>query len=81
MAGQKDNSYRLMWMLGLALTLPMILLSGPVAGYFVGWWLVNKQGLPSYFIPIAIGIGLLGSGIQSFRLIQKLNQSQKQDSK
>jgi len=73
----KGNSYRLMWMLGLALTLPMILLSGPLAGYFIGLWLVRQFNAPSAASPILMALGLAGSGWQAFQLIRKLNQSQK----
>ncbi len=62
-------------MLGLALTLPMILLSGPVAGYLVSWWLVHKLGGPAFLTPVLMGLGLLGSGFQAFQLIQKLNNN------
>ena len=75
MAAQKDNSYRLFWMLGLALTLPMILLSGPLAGYLIGSVLVKKAGLPLWVSPASMVLGLLGSGWQSYQLIQKLRQS------
>lgn len=74
LAAQKNNSYRLLWMLGLALTLPMILASGPLAGYLIGYLLIEHFGAPSYVIPVLIGLGLIGSGVQTYRLIKKLNQ-------
>lgn len=73
MAAQKDDSYRLLWMLGLALTLPMILLSGPLAGYLISILFVKKLGLPGYWTPALMALGFLGSGLQSYRLIKRLN--------
>lgn len=75
MAGLNDNSYRLLWMLGLALTLPMILLSGPLAGYLISHLLVTRFTLPEALTPIFMGLGLVGSGMQAYQLIQKLNQN------
>ena len=63
-------------MLGLALTLPMILLSGPVAGYLISSLLIHKFGMPSFLGPLSMGLGLVGSGWQSYQLIQKLNLNQ-----
>lgn len=64
-------------MLGLAMTLPMILLGGPLAGYLISTLVVQKFGAPAVVTPILIVIGLIGSLMQAARLIQKLNQSQK----
>lgn len=64
-------------MAGLALTLPMILLSGPVTGYFLSVaWLHYKKG-PGYIMPLFMMIGLAASGIQTYRLINKLRQQLK----
>lgn len=76
MAGQNNNTYRLLWMLGLAITLPMILMAGPVAGYFVSWVLIHQLGAPEILTPILMAMGLVGSGLQAYRLIQRLNQQQ-----
>ena len=76
LTGQKEDPYRLMWMLGLALTLPMILLSGPLAGYLIGWALV-KRGSPGFVSPLLMALGLFGSGLQSYALIKKLYQNRK----
>jgi len=75
----KGNSYRLLWMLGLALTLPMILLCGPLAGFLISQLLVKKFGFSSALTPIFMGFGLIGSGWQAFRLIQKLNETRKNE--
>jgi hypothetical protein len=64
-------------MLGLALTLPMILVSGPIAGYCIGVWLIQQFHGPSFLVPLLMGLGLLGSGLQSYRLIRRLAQNQK----
>jgi hypothetical protein len=62
-------------MLGLAMTLPMILLCGPLAGYLLSSTLIQQFGWPNYWIPVATVLGLLGSGLQSYRLIKKLKQA------
>jgi len=73
---QKENSAHSLWMLGLALTLPMILLSGPLAGFLIGQWVLVKQlKMPSSTTPILMVLGLIGSGVQAFRLIKKLKES------
>jgi uncharacterized membrane protein YqjE len=79
LADQKDSTYRLLWMLGLALTLPMILLSGPLAGYILSeFLLVKRLGMPEMTTPFLMVLGLVGSGIQVYRIIQKLRQSSAQ---
>lgn len=65
-------------MLGLALTLPMILLSGPLAGFLIGHYLLVQQlKMPAMWIPILLVVGLVGSGLQAVQLIQKLKQQLK----
>ncbi len=78
MAGQNNNSYKLLWMLGLMLTLPMLLLAGPVAGYAIGYWLIRQFHAPSFAIPVSMGIGLIGSGIQTYSLIRRVSNNQKE---
>ena len=77
MPDQKDDSYRLLWMLGLALTLPMILLGGPLAAFLIAQLLVKKLGLPSGLLPVFIGAGFLGSALQSYQLIKKIYSNRK----
>ena len=77
MAGQNNNSYKLLWMLGLALTLPMLLLAGPAAGYAIGYWLIRQFHAPAFSIPLSMGIGLIGSGIQTYGLIRRISNNQK----
>jgi hypothetical protein len=78
LAGPNNNSFQLMWMLGLALTLPMILLCGPLAGYLIGFVLVKKLGLPGFLLPLMMVVGLLASGAQTYFLIRKLMTTQNQ---
>lgn len=66
-------------MLGLALTLPMILLSGPLAGFLIGQLLVNRFGISAAVTPILMTLGLVGSGLQAVQLIRKLNQNSRKE--
>ena len=76
MTQKKDDPVRSMWMLGLALTLPMILLSGPLAGFLIGQWVLVKQfNMPVSTTPTLMILGMMGSGIQAFRLIKKLKEN------
>lgn len=65
-------------MLGLALTLPMVLLAGPVAGFAIGYWLVHQFHAPGFVIPAGMGLGLFGSAMQAYRLIRRISNNQKE---
>ena len=60
-------------MLGLAITLPMILLAGPVAGFAIGYWLSHQFQAPGFVIPVAMGVGLVGSAMQAYQLIRRIS--------
>ena len=78
LAENQDNNLKLLWMLGLAITLPMILVGGPLAGYLIGEFvLVRQSKLPASTTPILMVLGLVGSGFQAFKLIERLKQNQK----
>ncbi|MDD5218192.1 MAG: hypothetical protein PHN49_01115 [Candidatus Omnitrophica bacterium] len=80
MASQNHNNYRLFGILGLALTLPMILIGGPLAGFILGHAAVKYLSGPKILITIGMILGLAGSGIQSVRIIQKIKEfSSKED--
>jgi len=68
----KKDLQRLFGMLGLALTLPMVLLSGPFVGYLIGQWLTAKQSWPSGTILVLMLLGLAGSIIQTVRILRVL---------
>ena len=60
-------------MLGVVLSVPLILSSGPLAGYLLGRFVIVKFfGLPEFSIPVFIGLGLWASGMQLWRIIQKI---------
>ena len=72
-----DQTYRLLWMLGLCLTMPMIFLSGPLAGFLIGHYVLVKHfGFRSETTLILMIAGLMASGFQVYRLIQKLRSVQ-----
>ncbi len=77
MTEQRESVSRLLWMLGLALTLPVILLSGPLAGFLIALVVTKQFGLPDYWVPVLCMTGLAGSGIQVYQIIRKLYRAQK----
>ena len=62
-------------MLGLALTLPMVLLSGPLAGYLISRWLIVKWGWAPGVTTLLVLLGLAGSAIQTVRILRLLYKS------
>ena len=62
-------------MLGAAITLPMILVSGPIAGYVLSrYLLIRFFNAPNALVPIFILLGFLASGVQAWQLIQKIKE-------
>jgi hypothetical protein len=62
-------------MLGLALTLPMALLSGPFAGYLLSQWLIKQWGWAPGTTLALVLLGLAGSVIQTVRILKLLYKS------
>jgi len=70
-----SNTYRSLWMLGLALTLPMILVSGPIAGYLISYWITLAwNDAPTHLTPALMVLGLIGSGLQTAKIIKKFSE-------
>lgn len=64
-----------MWMLGAVLTVPMLLASGPIAGYVISrYLLVRFLGAPAWCVPVLTTLGFVASGFQVYQLIQKIQQ-------
>jgi len=76
----KKDLQKLFGMLGLAVTLPMVLLSGPFAGYWVSQWLIIKwHWAPGTTLALML-LGLAGSIIQTVRILKLLyKKSEKKD--
>ncbi len=67
-------------MLGLALTLPTVLLSGPLAGYLISRWLIVKWSWAPGTTLALVLLGLAGSVIQTVRILRLLyKRSEKKD--
>jgi uncharacterized protein YqgC (DUF456 family) len=64
--------FKLLKMLGIAITIPTMLISGPLAGFLIATWLINKWNFSPKWIMICVLLGLLGSSIQITRLIKHL---------
>ena len=73
MAGWKDRE--LLGRLGVALTIPVVLATGPLAGYLVGSWLDRRWGTAPWALGAAVTLGFIGSGVQVYRMLQWIAQA------
>lgn len=72
MNAKKEDLRRLFWMLGLAITLPMVLLSGPLAGYLISQWMIKTWHCNSNLTLILVLLGLAGSIVQTIKILKQL---------
>ncbi|MFA6600504.1 MAG: hypothetical protein WCU74_05755 [Candidatus Omnitrophota bacterium] len=71
------SAYRLFWMLGAATTVPVILISGPLAGYWIAeWLLVRHAGWPRFWVPVGVFLGFIGAVLQIIRIIKQIQQAE-----
>ena len=60
------------------MTLPMILLSGPIAGYAIGHYLLVKYfHQPSWVTLLLVGLGFFASAMQAYLLIKRIKKLDK----
>ena len=61
----------------LALMIPMLMMAGPVVGFFAGQWLDNKFGLQPWGQLIGLALGLAAGFHESYLIIKRLKKLQK----
>lgn len=67
---RKADVYKWIKIGGLLSFLPFVLVAGPIGGYILGNYLVNKFHLPAYASLIFITIGFLASLKEAVKVIR-----------
>ena len=67
---KKPDVYKWIRTAGVLSFIPFVLGSGPLAGYFLGEFLVKRFSLPGYALYISITIGFLVSVNETIRIIK-----------
>ena len=78
MAENKDAFYSQVKQLGALTAVPIILVAGPIVGYFIGNWVDNKFRLYPWGTVLFLILGFVASGREIFRLTKQIL---KEDSK
>ena len=72
MAGKKDAFYSQVRQLSVLTTIPLILLLGPVIGFFAGSWIDSKARTTPWFTILFVGLGFAASGREVARLLKQI---------
>lgn len=72
-SGNEQFNPRTLLVLGVVISFPMILASGPIAGFILSRFILVKYlGMPAIVIPIFTILGFVASGIEAYRLLKKI---------
>ena len=81
MTGKKSAFYLQIKQLGVLTTIPVILLVGPLLGYFAGDWADRMFRFFPLFTMLGLLMGFVASGREIFRLLRRyLEEDKKQGS-
>ncbi len=72
----KKEFYARIRLAGLLSYIPLVLFTGPFAGFLAGDYLVKKFKLPAYILLICIALGFLSSIIEIIRIIKLARKSE-----
>ena len=76
MSGEKFPDYLQIKQLAVLTTIPIILLVGPVVGYFAGAWLDRKFQIYPWLTVVFVTLGFLASGREVVRLLKIVSKEQ-----
>ncbi|HBI25033.1 MAG TPA: hypothetical protein DDX84_12740 [Nitrospiraceae bacterium] len=66
-----ENRYRFIRQLGMLTTIPFVLLSGPVIGFFIGDYIDKRFGTAPWFMVALVILGLIASARQTIQIINR----------
>jgi ATP synthase protein I len=58
---------------GMALVIPMMLASGPLVGYGLGWLLRRWTGWGGWVIPVCIALGFAAGVRETIKIIRRIS--------
>ncbi|MBN2225895.1 MAG: AtpZ/AtpI family protein [candidate division Zixibacteria bacterium] len=71
---KKAKGRREIRQLGLLGTIPILLVVGPVVGFFIGRWLDSKLGTEPYLLIVFLIFGFIASGKEIYGIIKRAEQ-------
>ena len=77
MAVKKSGLYSQVKQIGSLTAIPVILVVGPLLGYFAGNWVDRKFQLFPWFTIIGLFVGFIASGREIFRLLREFLEEDK----
>ncbi len=80
MTVNRDNLYKHLKIAGMLSFIPFILLTGPLAGYYVGQYLEKKLNFVPYTTSVTVAIGLIASVSETVRIIKLVYDANKKSS-
>ena len=79
-SGKKETVFSQVKQIGSLTTIPVVLLVGPILGYFFGNWVDRKFQLFPWFTIFFVFAGFFAAGREIFRLLkQVLKEDEKKD--
>ena len=69
--------YKSLKLAGFLAYIPIVLVSGPLAGYIAGDYLIKKLNLPFYIGLFSIALGFLSSIMETIRIIKLAKKIEK----
>ncbi|MDD5731012.1 MAG: hypothetical protein PHN57_07810 [Candidatus Omnitrophica bacterium] len=67
---EKKQFYRRIKIAGMLSYIPVILATGPLAGFFAGDYLARKSGLPPYTALLCSALGFIASVMETVRIVK-----------
>ena len=74
MPGKNNTYWEQIKPIGVLTTIPLILLIGPVAGYFLGGWIDRKFHIFPWLTVIFVALGFAASGREVARIVKEVTQ-------
>lgn len=75
MDGKKDEKSEYLRQVGLLSSIPILMVVGPLVGYFIGSWIDGWAGTDPWFKIILIVLGFVASGKEIYNIVRKVNKS------
>jgi F0F1-type ATP synthase assembly protein I len=75
MNDKNDEKSEYLRQIGLLSAIPILMVVGPLVGFFIGSWIDNWAGTDPWFKAILIILGFVASGKEIYNIVRRVNKS------